>query len=341
VTELLKSHDVNATGHRCHHDYQINCGNCRLNNICLPIALDLHEVEQLERSSSAAGRCRRVSTCRQDQPFGSVFAVRSGSVKAYAITDNGQEQVTGFYFPGEILGMDGIAKNKYASSARALETASICEIPFDKLGELSQRLPNLQRHFFQLMSQEIAEDQQLLTLLSKNTADQRVATLMLSISARNKRRKLSAANFRLPMSRTDIGNYSAHRRDGQPRSAGSKLACSRSTTRRSTSSTPALRLCRRQRRLIFVLDAGQAKPARLYSAPVAAARSPFLDSITHQEHGITMIPTQSAFCSAPWHMAAAAASPTGRQPAAHPDTGRAARVAGTGTTWDGRWALAK
>ena len=30
---------------------------------------------------------------------------------------------------------------------------------------------------------------------------------MLSISARNKRRKLSAANFRLPMSRTDIGNY--------------------------------------------------------------------------------------------------------------------------------------
>ena len=30
---------------------------------------------------------------------------------------------------------------------------------------------------------------------------------MLSISARNKRRKLSAASFRLPMSRTDIGNY--------------------------------------------------------------------------------------------------------------------------------------
>jgi CRP/FNR family transcriptional regulator len=57
------------------------------------------------------------------------------------------------------------------------------------------------------MSQEIAEDQLLLMLLSKNTADQRIATLVLSISARNKRRKLSAANFRLPMSRTDIGNY--------------------------------------------------------------------------------------------------------------------------------------
>ena len=208
MTELLKSHEVGAAGHRCAHDYQINCGNCRLNTICLPIALDLHEVEQLEEIIQRSRPLQKGEHLyRQDQPFGSVFAVRSGSVKAYAITDNGQEQVTGFYFPGEVLGMDGIAKNKYASSARAMETAAVCEIPFDKLGELSQRLPNLQRHFFQLMSQEIAEDQQLLTLLSKNTADQRVATLMLSISARNKRRKLSAANFRLPMSRTDIGNY--------------------------------------------------------------------------------------------------------------------------------------
>jgi CRP/FNR family transcriptional regulator len=68
-------------------------------------------------------------------------------------------------------------------------------------------MPNLQRHFFQLMSREITEDQQLITLLSKNSADERVAALMLSISTRNARRKLSSTQFRLPMSRVDIGNY--------------------------------------------------------------------------------------------------------------------------------------
>lgn len=208
MSEPANQSEQPVVGQRCPHDYQTNCGNCRLNSICLPLALDLHEVEQLDRIIQRSRPLQKGEHLyRQDETFGSVYAVRSGSVKGYAITDNGQEQVTGFYFPGEILGMDGIAKNKHASSARALETASICEIPFDKLGELSLRLPNLQKHFFQLMSQEIAEDQQLLTLLSKNTADQRVATLLLSISARNKRRKLSAANFRLPMSRTDIGNY--------------------------------------------------------------------------------------------------------------------------------------
>jgi CRP/FNR family transcriptional regulator len=68
-------------------------------------------------------------------------------------------------------------------------------------------MPNLQRHFFQLMSREITEDQQLITLLSKNSADERVAALMISISKRNARRKLSSTQFRLPMSRVDIGNY--------------------------------------------------------------------------------------------------------------------------------------
>jgi hypothetical protein len=38
-------------------------------------------------------------------------------------------------------------------------------------------MPQLQRHFFQLMSREIAEDQQLITLLSKSSADERVAAL--------------------------------------------------------------------------------------------------------------------------------------------------------------------
>jgi CRP/FNR family transcriptional regulator len=193
---------------RCSHDFHVNCNNCRLSSICLPLALDINEIDQLDRIIQRSRPLQKGDHLyRQNEEFRSVYAVRSGSVKGYSITDNGQEQVTGFYFPGEVLGMDGIAKNHHASSARALETSSICEIPFDQLGELSQSLPNLQRHFFQLMSQEIAADQQMLTQLSKNTADQRVATLLLSISARHKRRKLSAANFRLPMSRTDIGNY--------------------------------------------------------------------------------------------------------------------------------------
>ncbi|TDG12028.1 fumarate/nitrate reduction transcriptional regulator Fnr [Seongchinamella unica] len=192
----------------CNHDYQANCGNCRLNSICLPLALESDDVQQLDDIIQRSKPLQKNQHLyREGDEFQSVFAVRSGTLKAYKTTDDGREQVTGFYFPGEILGMDGISNNTHASSAKALETAAICEIPFTSLEKLSALMPNLQRHFFQLMSHEITEDQQLITLLSKNSADERVAALMLSISTRNARRKLSPTQFRLPMSRVDIGNY--------------------------------------------------------------------------------------------------------------------------------------
>lgn len=193
----------------CHsRRHETSCGNCRLSAICLPIALEARDIDKLDEIIRRGRPLQRGEHIyREDEPFTSVYAVRSGTLKAYSLTDDGREQVTGFYFPGEILGMDGISKNVHASSAKALETAAICEIPFERLGELSARLPSLQRHFFQLMSQEITQDQLLITMLSKNSAEQRIAAFLLSVSGRNARRNLSATNFRLPMSRTDIGNY--------------------------------------------------------------------------------------------------------------------------------------
>jgi CRP/FNR family transcriptional regulator, anaerobic regulatory protein len=192
----------------CARQQFADCRNCRLGALCLPIALATADVERLDNIVERKRPLQRGDHLyREDDTFRSVYAVRSGAIKTYHITDDGQEQVTGFFFPGEIVGMDGIGCGRFGGSAKALETTSICEIPFESLGELSMQLPSLQKHFFQLMSQEITEDQKLITLLSKSSAEQRIASLLLSISARNARRNLSDTRFRLPMSRTDIANY--------------------------------------------------------------------------------------------------------------------------------------
>ena len=71
-------------------------------------------------------------------------------------------------------------------------------------------MPILQQHFMRLMAKEITSDQELITLLAKSSAEERVASLLISLSNRLKRLKrqhLSATRFRLPMSRADIGNY--------------------------------------------------------------------------------------------------------------------------------------
>lgn len=193
---------------RCHQNNAVNCGDCRLGPLCLPLALNNNEINQLDEIVKRGRPLNKGEHLfRQADEFHAVYAVRSGSFKTYSCRDDGIEQVTGFYLPGEILGMDGISSLKHCSSAIALETSTVCEIPFNRLEELSIQLPSLQRRFFQVMGTEIAKDQQMLTLISKNTAEERVAALLLSISTRNYNRNLSATRFRLSMSRSEIGNY--------------------------------------------------------------------------------------------------------------------------------------
>ncbi|MBT5330275.1 MAG: fumarate/nitrate reduction transcriptional regulator Fnr [Porticoccaceae bacterium] len=195
-------------GPQCRHSPSTSCGDCRLSGICLPIALQEEEVARLEDIVNRGKPVQKSHTVyHQEQEFSAVYAVRVGCIKTVRTTQDGKEQVTGFYFPGEIFGMDGISNNRHTNSAIALETSAVCEIPFDRLQELSSTLPSLQKHFFQLMSSEIAADQQLITQLSKNSAEERMAALFLSVSTRFSARNQSGVRFRLPMSRGDISNY--------------------------------------------------------------------------------------------------------------------------------------
>lgn len=200
---FIKTQDVH-----CAHDKRVSCTNCRLNAICLPITLHIDDIDRLNGIVQRGKPLQKGEYLyRAQDPFDSVFAIRSGAVKAVSISETGDEQVTGFYLPGEVVGLDGLAADTYTNSVIALETSSVCEIPFNRLEELSLQIPTLQRHFFQLMSREITQEQQVITLLSKSSAEARIASLLLSISARNGRRNLSTHNFILPMSRTDIGNF--------------------------------------------------------------------------------------------------------------------------------------
>lgn len=192
----------------CGHHSQVNCADCRLSALCLPISLQLDDITRLDDIVQRGKPLQKAEhVFRAGEAFNAIYAVRSGAIKTLSHTSDGEEQVTGFYLPGEIIGLDGIANQVYTNTAIALETSAVCEIPFNRLEELSVKLPNLQRRFLQIMSREIASDQQLIVLLGKKTAEERIAALLLSISKRNQGRGLSPSEFYLPMSRSDIGNY--------------------------------------------------------------------------------------------------------------------------------------
>lgn len=185
-----------------------SCGSCRLSDICLPLRMELDDIDRLSRIIQRRRPLQKNQYLyRANEPFRSIYAVRSGTVKATILSERGQEKIIGFYLPGELIGLDGIAENRYTCSVITLETTSVCEIPFAQIEALSAQIPSLQRNVFQLLSREITHDQQRISLVSKSGAEQRIAALLVSLSRRHKARQLAAHEFRLPMSRTDMGNF--------------------------------------------------------------------------------------------------------------------------------------
>ena len=185
-----------------------SCKTCSLAELCLPRGLQTEELQRLDDVIKA----RRVVHSgdllfKEGSENRGIYAVRSGSVKTFAITESGEEQVLGFHLPGEIVGLAGLDQSIHNCSSKALETSSICEMPLDDLEEICLQIPSLQKQLLKLISREISQDHKMLLLLAKKNSDQRVATFLLSLSGRFKLRGLSSDSFILSMSRQDIANY--------------------------------------------------------------------------------------------------------------------------------------
>lgn len=199
MPENLKSDKSNFT---------VSCQHCGLSAICIPTSLTDEELDIVDSEIKRAKPLHKNNTVFDaGDKFHSLYAVRSGAFKAYSIDESGEEHVVGFYLPGELIGLDAIDTAKHPTAAKALETSTVCELPYDQMEVLSSQIHNLQSHMYRLLSKEIREDQELQLLLSKKTAEERIGTFLLNLSNRHKRRHLSATLFRLPMARTDIANY--------------------------------------------------------------------------------------------------------------------------------------
>lgn len=186
----------------------IHCQNCSMSELCLPFSLSEQELDALDSIINRKLPIHKGEKIYHDgEELQSLFAIRSGTFKTFTIDENGEEQITGFHLPGDLLGFDAIATNTHPSFAQAMETSMVCEIPFNTLDKLSNSMPKLKRQIMRLMSSEIQTDQEMLMLLNHKNAEQRLATFLCALSERFKNRRLSCTEFRLTMTRSEIGNY--------------------------------------------------------------------------------------------------------------------------------------
>ncbi len=199
---------MNLNDHHNIKNTKVDCNLCTLQQLCLPKGISQEEITKLDRLIKRRQPLNKGDILyKQGQPFHSFYVVRSGSLKTYISSPNGEEQIMGVHLPGEIIGIAALSKNEYQCTAMALETTSLCEVPFNELEKLSSEMPQLQHQLLHLMSNEVCNEYNTIGFLGKKTAQERLAAYIYMISRRFERRGFSATEFQLNLSRGDIANY--------------------------------------------------------------------------------------------------------------------------------------
>ena len=109
---------------------EARCQTCSLSSLCLPLALELEDMSQFDAIIRRRSPLKKGEPLfRQGDAFTSVYAVRSGSLKQVTSEGNGHDQLTNFFLPSELVGLDGIDEEHYPGTVMALETTTVCEIP--------------------------------------------------------------------------------------------------------------------------------------------------------------------------------------------------------------------
>ena len=136
-----------------------------------------------------------------------LYVLRSGNVKTWNVTSEGEDHIIRFHMPGDVLGLGAISKGTYDCNATTLDTCSVCEIPFKSFQRLAEEIPALNQQLLKMMSREIALEEERLLLRGHKSAPARLATFFNCLARNFGERGYSTQEFILTMGRRDIANY--------------------------------------------------------------------------------------------------------------------------------------
>ena len=190
------------------NNFKVRCSECNLRELCFPHGMGEEDLTNMEAIVEQPKPLHKNDFLYHDgDKTAAIYAVRSGCVKTMTESPNGDEQIVGFHLAGELLGLDGFAGGAHTCNAVALETSSICELPLEHLESLCHELPGLQKQMRRIMGKEVNNNHKLLLLLGKMSAEERLASFLLSMSSRMSERQWKGNEFNLTMPRQDIANY--------------------------------------------------------------------------------------------------------------------------------------
>ena len=138
---------------------------------------------------------------RAGERMQALFSVRSGCLKTSKVDAEGVERIRGFYFPGDLIGLDSIGGQRWLSTATAVIPSQVSASPVAELRKSLWQQPALACYLAGQTSRELALAQ---AMSGDFTAEQRLAAFILHLQGRLNG---GGSRLRLPMTRREIGDY--------------------------------------------------------------------------------------------------------------------------------------
>ena len=117
-----------------------------------------------------------------------IYFINKGKVKTYKSNSNGKEYITGLFKDGDYIGYNALLEDTaYSDSAMALEDSEIILIPKEDFFSLLFNNRDVATRFIRMLSDSVAEKEELLIRLAYNSVRKRLAEALLTLSRRYKK----------------------------------------------------------------------------------------------------------------------------------------------------------
>ncbi|KQY29959.1 Crp/Fnr family transcriptional regulator [Caulobacter sp. Root1455] len=136
----------------------------------------------------------------QEEEADLIYRVVSGAVRATRLLSDGRRQISDFYFPGDLFGLEiGLV---HRAAAEALGDVEVLVVKRRALKLLGEDGVQLERMIWQATGEHLERAHDHMLLLGRKSACEKVACFLSDISDR-----CAAPWAVLPMSRQDIADY--------------------------------------------------------------------------------------------------------------------------------------
>ena len=168
-----------------------------------------------DRTASGSDPLERFGTVVTLKPGQTLFAegdeaiyyykVVGGAVRSYSLMPDGRRQIADFFVAGDFFGLTDLPVHCFA--AEAITATNLVRYRRRNVDEQAVAQPSLARYLLDIAFANLAATRHQLVLLGRKTAEERIASFLLSLFERIGRVEDGADVVELPMSRTDIADH--------------------------------------------------------------------------------------------------------------------------------------